>query len=1073
MATIKDLQKKWSDNVEGYKKHEVGSGVHSFIADMFESPEIFALKKTATKTGKFKTFVHDTESNKEGRSDFVLYLSQDIEIPVEAKCYTRIEEGIQQLFRYQIGMNKQFGILTDGYEWRFYRGSKYQKWTQAQIFADPQEFLTFWNEYLLPDKYYIELFNPSGQMNLPWEESRLDLNDPENLKVFFEDTTKLIEKFKYKMKQIGVWSDLFELAAAEKVAVETSYAYLIQFILYKVLVDNKYTGVGKRYEEILRRISKAIQDSDFYSVVINDIKAISEYISENIYVPFKKEQESITEKLAKQLKANPKIDDISPWLDIIAFINKYDFAGLKNEIFGFIYENFLKELHGDKNKGQYFTDRDVVNFMLKELGYTDTEIRKRQGKDLSIIDPSCGAGTFLYSAVDNIINGMNFGGMVDTEQMSKHIEDLVSNNIFGLDIEEFPLYLAEMSILMRMLPLIVNDKFQNPIDNKFKLFKTKDSISEFLDAGINAKVGDELDLFAHMQGKALGYPSFMRDEKDLEEMMESLQIRMGHRSRFDFVIGNPPYVGLNKCYKENVPFAVAMRDRKPDGTKQLYMNDVYGVNLHSIPNKPKKGRPNPNLYAFFIALGLALLKEKGKICYIIPQTILVDSDYDVLRYHLSKNTTIEKMITFEARLFIGRGITQTRLVPTSSLIFVVKKEKPLSSAKTKIITYYDFTEQQKGDFAKYLKSRNKAEKIIEQSALLENVANWSFIKQDDAVVNLINVYKANTEDIAFYHLHKLAEDRFGSNFWFDGGYGIDERQIKPDAGDYIYPKINNKYYTIKDILGYWDNVRQGKSKALIALRQGNQGYHLLDSPYKIIWSYANTQKFFFTDEPVIWARNQYNAIGSDNRDEILYLFSLLNSKVSDYIIKHSFKLVNEDTLTIAIGLKNIKFAIRTPKISQQNQLIKDEIIAQADALLSLENVVLRDMVNLNQVQIQRFDEISVSECSLILSSARKKTELELPDIRTGELVVKAISEYYGDKKGNLQLVEITLSDLKVIPVIDFEKQSQIKAYIDDLVFALYFNMKLPKLGLSEHANIKKLCQQNEFYACVNGESKAL
>jgi tRNA1(Val) A37 N6-methylase TrmN6 len=41
----------------------------------------------------------------------------------------------------------------------------------------------------------------------------------------------------------------------------------------------------------------------------------------------------------------------------------------------------------------------------------------------------------------------------------------------------------------------------------------------------------------------------------------------GERMRFDFVVGNPPYIGLNECYKNNVPFATFMRDKNTDGAK--------------------------------------------------------------------------------------------------------------------------------------------------------------------------------------------------------------------------------------------------------------------------------------------------------------------------------------------------------------------------------------------------------------------------------------------------------------------------------------------------------------------------
>ena len=96
--------------------------------------------------------------------------------------------------------------------------------------------------------------------------------------------------------------------------------------------------------------------------------------------------------------------------------------------------------------------------MTQEIGYTKDKIKKKDKDKLSIIDASCGAGTFLYSAVDRLID--SFGG--GTKEQAKHIAGLIDKNIFGLDIAEFPLYLAEMNILMRMLPLIVNDSYENP-----------------------------------------------------------------------------------------------------------------------------------------------------------------------------------------------------------------------------------------------------------------------------------------------------------------------------------------------------------------------------------------------------------------------------------------------------------------------------------------------------------------------------------------------------------------------------------------------------------------------------------
>ncbi|GAI14950.1 unnamed protein product, partial [marine sediment metagenome] len=63
------------------------------------------------------------------------------------------------------------------------------------------------------------------------------------------------------------------------------------------------------------------------------------------------------------------------------------------------------------------------------------------------------------------------------------------------------------------------------------------------------------------------------------------------------------------------------------------------------------------------------------------------------------------------------------------------------------------------------------------------------------------------------------------------------------------------------------------------------------------------------------------------------------------------------------------------------------------------------------------------------------------------LVKKIFEEVYNNKELNFKGQKISLSELKALPVIDFETQIIIKDYIDDLVFALYFNIRIKNLGI--------------------------
>jgi len=772
--SISELRTKWRKEKTFYEVREVGTGVEVFVKDVLKSPEVFALKVglNSTKLENRKNEFLEKKTSKGSRQpDITIYISPEIIIPVEVEKYKNIDAGRGQLLQYQIDYEKKYGILTDGYTWRFYNNNEYREYNLEAILDETPLFLEFWYEYIKIESYYIAFFEKRWKKSLLQETEQLPVDEYRQL--FFEDITKLIASFKNKLDIEGYLNGLPKKEKA-KTAIEITYAYIIQFILYKTLVDNEFDEFPREYASLVEAIHKHLKENRFKDI-LGVIDGVSATISKNIYRPFSKEQDFITKKLL-ELYRKPfnELHHVSPWLDIFVFIKKYNFAEVRNEIFGYIYENYLKALYEDEKKGQYFTDPAVVNFMLEQVGYTPENLKNKitpDGNTISLIDPACGSGTFLYSAVDTLIRTTG----PDSEHRAKNVEEVINKDIFGLDIAEFPLYLAEMNILMRMLPLIINEKYNNPIEKKIKVFKTRDSIAEFMDTALRNTIHD-IDVaaqknngqgFLFKEKLDLGYASYVRDEDDLKEMKESLETwPRCPRRRFDFVISNPPYVGYNESSKQGVLIFDLLKK------KEVKLNNIYGVNLHSVPGNHKKYRPNPNLYAFFIALGLALLKDNAKLCYIIPQTILTAGDLDVLRYHLAKYTTIEKIITFSGKMFIGRGLKQNRPVATSSLIFVVRRAQPDRRNYVEIINCKDTSTEVETTIESISSGRKISKKKILQGKLLGNATNWNFIIQDKSLLDFYDAYKQSTEGISIYYEHVLAQREFKTNFYFDSGYSI-------------------------------------------------------------------------------------------------------------------------------------------------------------------------------------------------------------------------------------------------------------------------------------------------------------
>lgn len=1050
---IKELNIEWIKDKDKFRRKELGTGVQNFVKKVLESEDIFNLKegKLSTKLENRKNeYIQEQNTKTRNRADFVIYINSEIIIPVEVEQYGNIEAGEIQLFTYQNDLEKQYGILTDGYTWRFYNNNIFREFTIDDIFSNVDNFIVFWNEYIKPENYYLSFFE--NKTKNPLFQKTKTLSVEENRQIFFEDITRLIKNFKNKLQLEGYVSGTNQ-KDKEKKAVELTYAYIIQFILYKTLVDNDFGNFANEFDDRVVRIYENLKENK-YKEILGIIDGISAQISENIYKPFSKEQEYITQKILQIYRSlQNTISDVSPWLDIFIFIKKYNFSNIENEIFGYIYENYLKELYSDEKRGQYFTDPAIVNFMLHEIGYTSDVIKKKYAENsISLIDPSCGSGTFLYAAVNQIIKAFGNGN----NEKSKLIETIVNENIFGLDIEEFPLYLAEMNILMRLLPLIINKKYNNPIDKKIKVFLTKDSVAEFFDTALRNTINDisvkSGQLSINFDELDLGYKSYVREEDDLEEMKRSLEEHPKiSRRRFDYVIGNPPYVSYNECSKQSLLTFELIKKGK------VQLNNIYGVNLHSIPNNPKKYAPKPNLYAFFIALGLALLKDNGKLCYIIPQNILTASDLDVIRYHLSKNTTIEKIVIFNSKMFINRGVKQNKIIPTSSLIFVVSKNKlpPMSNHEVEIINYKNENHSIDKTLENILHGKYIDKKKISQNILLKNVKNWNFVKQNKKFLSFYESYQKNTVDISIYYDHVTAKQFFGNKFYFDGSFNIPTKDIqtkKIDDNDYWeIPHLKSDGFRVKTE-GFYPKNRK------IKIAHGSQGMIMLNTEYKVIWRYVNPDKFFFIEGKNVLPRFQQFCIASNEKGEILYLLSLLNSRINLLLLKNLLK--NEQEKDILIGLSIIKNFVRIPKINDRNKSIKNEIIQSTEEMLELEEKKLSDFIDFSNIMIQKFDEIKLEKDKLILIKDKNKFSL---DIKGNNIQKELIKKIINEKFINENVDNITLLDLKDLPIIDYDLQKQLKDYIDDLVFALYFNVTIDKLGLDEAQNIKDKCKKNQFY----------
>ena len=149
------------------------------------------------------------------------------------------------------------------------------------------------------------------------------------------------------------------------------------------------------------------------------------------------------------------------------------------------------------------------------------------------------------------------------------------------------------------------------------------------------------------------------------------------------------------------------------------------------------------------------------------------------------------------------------------------------------------------------------------------------------------------------------------------------------------------------------------------------------------------------------------------------------------IIKRYLFLENERN-GIMLGLSSIKSFIRPPLTNTpEKQQMKDEVIDLTDKMLALEDVKLKDIVNFDNVLVQKFSKVFVENGKLILAFDNDKLKLDIPADKV-ELVKKSI-----EFAKLFELHEISLLELKEMDAIDFGLRDKLKNEIDNIVAKMY------------------------------------
>lgn len=218
---------------------------------------------------------------------------------------------------------------------------------------------------------------------------------------------------------------------------------------------------------------------------------------------------------------------------------------------------------------QIFTPSHIVNLMLDTIGYTDDNIVEK-----TIMEPSFGNGAFLCAIIDRIIAFSKNQGF-DAES----IKTLILSNVFGIEKD----------------PVLYEQAIKN-INSVF----TMNGIG-YIDMSNNLILGDTTIEYVN------------------------------YKNKFDFVIGNPPYVRVHHM---------------DEATKKSISSANFGNGMKE-------------LYVYFYELGISMLSKTGKLCFITPNSFMKNSSQKDFRNMLIQKNLISSIYNFTSERVFENAATYT------------------------------------------------------------------------------------------------------------------------------------------------------------------------------------------------------------------------------------------------------------------------------------------------------------------------------------------------------------------------------------------------------------------------------
>lgn len=568
---------------------------------------------------------------------------------------------------------------------------------------------------------------------------------------------------------------------------------------------------------------------------------------------------------------------------------RYNFADIPADIFGSIYEQYLGYIQKKdasenktskrKSQGIYYTPRYIVDYIVQNtLGEALKSKTPEEVRDLKILDPACGSGSFLLAAYQSLIDYWQRqeekrfkqksdklrkiermykernGSLISSQEKMR----ILLNNIYGVDLDKEAVELARLNLLLKM------------VGGKIKLPKLENNIQE----GNSLISGSEKELKKYFGKNWKNKKPFNWKEKfsfchSQSSFCHSLE-KGNPESGFDVIIGNPPYV----------------RPHKLDKDFKKYAWEYYKV-----------FKAKSDIYAIFIQKAIGLLKDKGIVSFIVSNTWLSLESFSSLRKYILDECCVLSLVILPSKVFKDATV--------ETVIFTFKKDKNKTNRNNNEVLIYEY------DGKNFLEVNR-----IKQSHFLSTHFSIFDISCNNSLLNKI---KKTSEPLQKY-----------VNFYYGLKTGDDNKFItkKPVTGEHkkLLRRSDFKRYSVCYNNNYVWYVPKIMRENKITARPGDK--KRFEHP-KILIQDINKKLIATFDKDNYYIKDAL-MLHQKEKISLKYILALINSKLLNYWYRQQFK-----TLSIA---KNAFLTLPIYKIDFSNPKEKakhDKLAEMADEMLKL------------------------------------------------------------------------------------------------------------------------------------------